>query len=766
MVFEKNLHRRHDTQVELHMIQNFYQKYSKVIFWATLLSFPFLLIQARSLPTNNDVETWLPGESDVRTTYNDFKRDFGAEEIILIALPSEISEPKLVESLCSRLERIDGVQSCWSPERFKKAMQQLDVSTDESDRRLRGFLISQNDRFRGLVATLDEDGLKRRHVIVDEVKQQLNYCQLNSRSVALAGTPVVIAELDRLGGAENNERFFLLTLLISLCLLYYSIRQWRLSLSILFLTVWAINLTQAIIKVAGGESNFIMGALSVMIMVFTLANCIHFLHYFCSCREEEHPLEVALKKAWKPCGLATLTTTIGLISLTISDILPVKQFGYSAAIGSVIALIAGLGLTPVALTVWPIRKKYLEEQDSFTANALVCLRHSKLVAGLSFLLVVVTGIGLFRINSKIDPLDFLPKHNKVLSDVESIEHDLTKLNSIEAVVDFGESDMPFVDRLKEVSRLQNLIDSHPDVYYTLSAATFFPRNLPESPFAAARLLNKAQTMNGESGGGFLAEGDRLWRISARVSATSGLSRQKVFEDLQEMLANEPVTLTGIAPLLEGAQKAIFEGFWESFATAFLIITVIMILALRSLKIGFIAMVPNVTPLCIVFGSLGWLGIPVDIGMMMTGSIALGIAVDGTFHFLVHYDNAYRKTGDSAAAAKASLLQTGSPIFKAAMIGSIGMLALTLSSFAPTTRFGYMMTTLLLAALVGDLVLLPAILSLRPGNKQTVVVEDDSPSLMDKHEEADSILELDEESATIAAPYLFGQVESTIHSKAG
>lgn len=740
------------------MIHNFYQKHSKVIFWVTLLSFPFLVVHARSLPKNNNVETWLPRESEVRATYDEFKRDFGAEEIILIALPSEIGESKLVESLCSRLERIEGIQSCWSPERFRNAMQQLGVSADESDRRLRGFLISHNDRYRGLVATLDENGLKQREKVVEDVKHQLNYCQLNGKSIALAGSPVVVAELDRLGSTENNQKFFLVTLLISLCLLYYSIRQWRLTLAILFLTVWAINLTQTIIKFAGGESNFIMGALSVMIMVFTLAICIHFLHYFRSCKDEEYPLEAALKKAWKPCCLATVTTTIGLISLTISDILPVKQFGYSAAIGSMIALLTGLGLTPVALTVWPIRKRHLEQRDSFTTLALVYLRHSKLVAGVSFLLVVVTGIGLFRLSSKIDPLDFLPKNNKVLNDVVSIENDLTKLNSIEAVVDFGESDLPFVDRMKEVSRLEKLIGSHPDVYFTLSAATFFPKELPESPYAAARLLSRARKMNREGGGGFLAEGDRLWRISARIAASSGVSRQKVFQDLQEMTANEPVTLTGISPLLEGAQHAIFDGFWESFAMAFFIITVIMMLSLKSVKVGFIAMVPNITPLCIVFGSLGWLGIPVDIGMMMTGSIALGIAVDGTFHFLVHYDHVYRKTGDSAAASKAALLQTGSPIFKAAVIASIAMLALTLSSFSPTTRFGYMMTTLLLAALVGDLVLLPAILTLRPGKKNVAQAEDDSPSLDDEH---------DLVSATIAAPHLFGQkTESTIHSKAG
>src|SRR5690606_32766416 len=112
------------------------------------------------------------------------------------------------------------------------------------------------------------------------------------------------------------------------------------------LTVWAINLTQAIIYLTGGEMNFILGALSVMVMVFTLAISIHVLHYFEASHANDDPLRAALRLAGKPCGLATLTTVIGALSLTVSDIAPIKQFGYAASLGSLVALFAGLGLMP------------------------------------------------------------------------------------------------------------------------------------------------------------------------------------------------------------------------------------------------------------------------------------------------------------------------------------------------------------------------------------------------------------------------------------
>ena len=92
-------------------------------------------------------------------------------------------------------------------------------------------------------------------------------------------------------------------------------------------------------------------------------------------------------------------------------------------------------------------------------------------------------------------------------------------------------------------------------------------------------------------------------------------------------------------------------------------------------------------------------------------------MDGTFHFLVHYESRYRESGDSSQSSRDALLQTGAPIMKAAVIAALGMLALMLSNFVPTARFGYMMATLLMAALIGDLVLLPAVLAMRPAGRK-------------------------------------------------
>lgn len=696
----------------LSTLSNFYANHSRKLLGLALLSFPLLFIKAQSLPANNDIETWLPRESEVRSNYEQFKQDFGVEELIVVGLENSSRDDALVEAVCGRLERLSVVRKCWSPAGLESVMTGFGVSEEEALARLKGLALSEDGTLVGLICLLSAEGHANRAKAVDEVRGVLDYCQLQDEEVRLAGAPVIVAELDRLGSEEENRKFFLVTLLICLALLWWTTQDWRLSMSLLGLTVWAINLTLAVIHYAGGEMNFILSALSVMVMVFTLAVSIHFIHYYRAALNSDDPLGTALKVAWKPCCLATLTTTIGLISLAVSDIQPVKQFGCAAAWGSIAAMITGLGLTPAVLTIWPPRQK-IETTDGKTFAFLAdwILHYRRPVAGVTLALVFVTCVGLFHLETRIDPLDFLPQNSRVLTDARRVEAKLTNIDSVEAIVEFNDPEIPFAERLEKVRKIESVIEEHPAVRHTMSLASFFPEELPQNPFVLGRLLKKAESHRGQNE--YIADGERQWRISARISTENGQSQQEIFEQLQASAADFPVRFTGIAPMLNQAQKEIFRGFRESFLLAFVIITLVMWVSLWSWKTAMVAMIPNLTPLCIVFGLLGWSGLPVDIGMMMSGSIALGIAVDGTFHFLICYQNRYDHGALTAEASRDALLQTGSPIFKAALISSIGMLALTLSSFSPTARFGYLMSALLIAALVGDLVLLPSLLSLRP-----------------------------------------------------
>lgn len=693
------------------MLSRFYKRQSAVLLCLVAMSFPYLLIQAQSLPANNDIETWLPAQSEVRSKYEAFKQQFGVEEVVLVALSRNEISSELTEAICSRLDRLPGIRKCWSADRLQSMMRLMGVSDAEAESRLAGLALSADGKLTGIVATLSDAGLKNRNQVVADIRSELEYCQLRGDSVLLAGTPVVVAELDRLGGMEESQKFFVITLVLCFGLLYFWLRDMKLAGAIMLLTIWSINLTMAIFGMFGGEMNFILGALSVMVMVFTLEAAIHVLHYYRESAGADDPVGEALKLSLKPCAMSICTTAVGLFSVTVSDIVPVTQFGWASGLGAVIAMLTGLGLTPALLTVMKpaeIPEEIEHGNAYFDRLGLWVTKQYRPIIITAACLFVVGVVGVIQIQTKVDALDFLPKTGKVYCDVARVEKELTHLDSIEAVVDFGDTDTPFVSRLAKVRKVESLLRQHPAVKHTMSLSAFFPEKMPERAWELSRLLSKAQQQtSGENE--FVTDGQRHWRISARIAHLPGQSTMDVFEDLKRLTAGEGVEFTGVAPLLQQAQESIFQGFWQSFASAAAVILLVMLLALRSIPTTILAMIPNIVPIAVVFGALGWMQFPVDIGMMMTGSIVLGITVDGTFHFLTRYADELQHGHPVPTAVRVALNRTGGPIFESIMVSSLGMLALTFSSFTPTIRFGLLMATLLMAALAGGLLLLPALL---------------------------------------------------------
>ncbi|MCA9061393.1 MAG: MMPL family transporter, partial [Planctomycetaceae bacterium] len=320
---------------------------------------------------------------------------------------------------------------------------------------------------------------------------------------------------------------------------------------------------------------------------------------------------------------------------------------------------------------------------------------------------LLCAVGLRNLESLIDPLEFLPGNDRVLKDTLQVKENLTSPTSIEVMVDFSGENSSFATRLKRVQQLEVQFNEHPNVCHTLSLADFFPEELSEQNLSPSRLAASAGNSASSS---LLADGYRLWRISVRLQDDSPRVLRKTMDDLKASTQQPGIIFTGLGPLLEEAQGDIFDGFWSSFMSAFLLISVVMILALRSPVAGVVAMIPNLTPIMLVFGILGWSGIRIDIGIMMTASIALGLAVDGTFHFLFSYQSCIRTTRCRYRAVRRALLHTGGPIISSAIISGTGLLALGLSPFRPTMKFGVLMFVLLMTALIGDLILLPALLA--------------------------------------------------------
>ncbi|HLQ43901.1 MAG TPA: MMPL family transporter, partial [Planctomycetaceae bacterium] len=391
------------------MLSKFYQRYGLRVLLLAALALPFLYYQAETIPSNNDIEAWLPEHSDVRVEYEEFKNRFGAEEVILIGLDQNLGDD-LIESVCGRIGRLSGVRRCWSPQRMRDVMRDLSVTDADVRHRLEGLFVSKDGQRVGVVAMLSDSGIKERAGTVAAIRGVLKYCQLTGHTVNVSGAPVVIAELNRLGGRENNKKFFIISLAISACLLYYQLRDWRLTGMILSLTVFAIELSVAILHLSGGEMNFVLDALPVMVMVFTLEVSVHLLNYWRNAEGHPDRYGEMLRHAFKPCFLATFTTAIGLWSLCFSQFVPVRQFGGTAAIGSIIALVVGLAFTPAVIAVCPPRPRAAAEQNAwFPRLSDWFLVRSRPVVAIAVATIVSMSVGLTWLRSYIDPLKFLPK---------------------------------------------------------------------------------------------------------------------------------------------------------------------------------------------------------------------------------------------------------------------------------------------------------------------------------------------------------------------
>ena len=158
------------------------------------------------------------------------------------------------------------------------------------------------------------------------------------------------------------------------------------------------------------------------------------------------------------------------------------------------------------------------------------------------------------------------------------------------------------------------------------------------------------------------------------------------------------------------QRQLLVSLRESIVWAVMVIALVMTVVLRNPLAGAVAMIPNVFPLVVVFGVLGWLGWKIDIGIMMTASVALGVAVDDTVHFITWFRRGLAEGKDRLGATELSYNRCAAAMLQTTLVAGLGLAMFATSEFTPTRQFGLMMVTMLTAALIGDLLLVPALLA--------------------------------------------------------
>ncbi len=384
------------------------------------------------------------------------------------------------------------------------------------------------------------------------------------------------------------------------------------------------------------------------------------------------------------------------------------------------------------------------------------IRHQRSVTIGCFLFVLTIGYGITRLGTSIDLLRLFDRDAQIQQDYRWLETNLGRLVPMELVLRVDrdvlsstDDETPpeatpllLVDRMSLLAQVQSAIVQRFGVAGEniigppMSAISFVPE-LPRAGVGTSSLI-KRKTVDSQlrqSYDKFLqtsylrrdqATDDELWRISIRVAAFQDVDYGQLTSEIQSVV--EPVVAafnqkhwgadrahigalyTGVVPIVYKAQRALLTSLIESTFWSFITITPVLMLVCRGVLPGLVAMLPNVLPVLVVFGAMGWMGMDVDIGSMMSASIALGVAVDDTIHYLTWYRGELQVCQDRHQAILAAYRRCAAPTVQAALVNGLGLSVFALSTFTPTRQFGYLMLAILLAGMVAELVLLPALLA--------------------------------------------------------
>ena len=540
--------------------------------------------------------------------------------------------------------------------------------------------------------------------------------------------------------------------LVGVLVAFTMLRSIKLSLMVLFVSYFTVFLTIAIVPVTGGSMNMVMVLMPTFLLVVVMSGAIHVAHYWR--HAAYHNLKTAIvessKMATAPCLFATVTTAIGVLSLLTSELRPVREFGIYSAVGSVIGLGAILFLLPALIQLMPSKPPKLHEVDATkweNFGRWCCQKRHWIVWGYTAVTIACCiGLNWFKTETKV--IRYFPSDAPVVKDYWFLEENLVGILPVDVIVRFdrdSQTKMNFLERLEVVRSIENRMREHPEISGTIALPDFRtvtePLPADAGPLAIIRHNKTATEMERRIREGEITDAksfytiakepgdlskpgdaklnqldDELWRITAQCFIMGDTNFATFLQDVHGMTqsvlrrhAGTNHVVTGMVPVFLQTQKALIDSQVSSFGVAYLTVAIVMIFAVRNILAGFMTMLPNVYPIGQIFGLISYFGIPVDIGTMMTASIAMGIGVDGTLHKLTWFRKGISDGKSREDSIALAVGHSGPAIWETSAVLALGMLMLYPSELLLISRFGWLMAAIIAVAVAGDIVFLPALL---------------------------------------------------------
>ncbi len=615
-----------------------------------------------------------------------------------------------------------------------------------------------------MAVRINKDSLnspKRTKIVQDITAAVKKFDEVSKTETHLSGLPLIRTVVaDRI---QKEMKFFLLgSLILSALILLLFFRSISTTILSLLVVIFGVIWSVGIMYLCGYKITLLTALTPSLVVVIGIPNCIYFINKYHTSYLQSNDKKKSLVDMVSKMGVVTLfcniTAAIGfaVFALTRSAIL--KEFGVVAGISIMVIFFISFILLPAVLSYLPTPKKsQVKYLDNRWLTSLLLrierwvVNHKKTVYITTTAAVIFAVIGIFKLKNVAYIVDDLPKTDKIYTDLKFFEHNFKGVMPLEIVVDTkkrrGLSGMRALAVFEKIDSLSQYIAAQKEMNRPLS--------IPEGLKFAKQAFNDGDSANyllpnsfdgafvgeylrpnkSDSGGGnnnftkmlssFMDTARQTTRVSVSM-ADIGTEQLPVLlagiEKRQHELfdtAQYNVQLTGTSiTFLEGS-RFIVNGLKESIFWAFLLIAVCMLYLFRSFRILLCSLIPNLIPLVITAGVMGWLGVPLKPSTVLVFSVALGIAIDITIRFLVNYKQELPTYNNNVnETVGATIKNTGLSIVYTSLVLTAGFIIFCLSDFGGTKALGWLTSVTLLVATLTNLVLLPVLLLLTAPNRKS------------------------------------------------
>ncbi len=567
-----------------------------------------------------------------------------------------------------------------------------------------------------------------------------------------AGVPIVEVEMNTLS-QRDFMTFTPITFILIFLVVWWLLRKMTLSVlcqfNLLICLVWGIGF----FAMTGETFNIVTTIIGPLLLAISVADSIHILAhyreiYVLNGGDHAGAVHNTIRNVWLPCLFTSLTTMAGFASFVTSSIRPVKMMGIFTAIGVGFAFLLTITFIPTVLMYFKDRmglgmpgiKKagkdlppsaVTDREDLFAAFLHrigdVSSRYYRSIVIAMVVIFVVSIYGIYKIKFETNTMNYLPESNSIRRDITFIEENMGGTIPFVMLVQAKQDGKDFNN--PESLRLINTIQEHmmkniPQFSTSFSLADYFKEMNKAFNNSKAEFHTIPDSRTDILDFYELGESDVLDRIvapdrrEARISFMSRWDTNETAHRIHNYMvdymgktlgSDYSYKITGLSSMYLNMEFQLKASQRNSFIVALIIISLMMFVVCRRGWLALVSMIPNIFPIAVTMGIMGWFGIPLDVSTIMIASVTLGIAVDDTIHFVTWYTRNMAITHDRRAAILKTFRDVGKPIVITSVVLFLGFFILILGTIKPTQAFGVLTAFSMLFALIGDIIFLPALL---------------------------------------------------------